>query len=69
MSVEELTALRIASGSRSVTAGEMLITSAKAGGLVRRGLLRSYSNSELVRGERRLHYKEYRITDYGRDLI
>lgn len=38
-------------------------------GLARRGFLETFRNSEQVRGERRVHWVEYRITEAGRTAL
>lgn len=54
---------------RSMTAGELSTTPAHAGSLVRRGYLTSAQNSERVRGERRMTWADYRITEAGREAV
>lgn len=44
-------------------------TTAEFGGLVRRGLLRSTQQSERVRGERRVTYALYQMTDAGLEAL
>lgn len=67
---EQRFALEVAaSGGRYRSAPQLYTTPAQCGGLVRRGLLTAMTQSEQVRGERRLSYQLYAITDAGRAAL
>jgi hypothetical protein len=55
--------------STSRTAAQLYISPAQLAPLVRAGLLSSIDNSERVRGERRVHWREYRITPAGHQAL
>ena len=56
-------------GARTVTAQQLGVSPAALYPLVRSGLLLSFENSERVRGERRVYWREYRLSPVGRAAL